>query len=177
MSFGKLQGEDARYLADIFASFPKRVRDKYELMTLDLWSHLQDSGRPRYVSTGRKALAEECGVTERVAQHYLEYMEDNGWLVRTGFEKGGTGQYIRRTFRWHMGDGCGHVRPPHAEPVPDVRPPEHEARNRCSTSETESQRAGGPPPLSRGAPPEEGVPEPTDEDRRKAASIFGDDAP
>lgn len=178
MSFGKLYGEDARYLADIFASFPKRVRNAYELMTLRLWSHLQSSGKPRFVSIGRRTLAEECGVTERIAQHYLEYMENAGWLVRTGSTKRSGGQFVKRTFWWHIDDGAEHVhvQPLNMYPPLDVQPPEHVPPSGCSTSETESQRAGRTPPLSRGVLPPDPIPEPTDEDKRMAASIFEDDA-
>lgn len=143
-SFGKLYGDDADHLAEMFAAFPPRVRERYTAMTLHLWSHLVSTSGDPHVSVGRKTLAKECGVSERTARCYLEFMEREGFLVVSGTKKGSGGQYTIRSFWWHEG-GRSHVHPLDVGIGTDVHRGGRADGNRRPPSETESQNSGESP--------------------------------
>lgn len=143
-SFGKLYGDDADHLAEMFAAFPSRVRERYTAMTLHLWSHLKSKdGADPYVATGRRTLARECDVTERTAQCYFEFMEREGFLETVGTKKGSGGQYTIRSFWWHVGRGeRPHVQRVNVGAGSDVPRVERGTSVSRSISETESQNSG-----------------------------------
>lgn len=179
-SFGKLYGEDADHLAEMFASFPSKVRNRYTALTLRLWSHLRsrDGGEP-YVTTGRKTLAKECGVSERVAQCYFEFMEREGYLEAIGTRRDSSGQYTARVFWWHVGRGeRGHVQRVNVKPVSDVHGGERETSIPRSPSDTECQngRSALAPEGARVAPPSMWVAEPGYDGWEDEEMPWGDDA-
>lgn len=96
----KLDETDALNLAEIQNSFDdRRSRLKRLRMLNYVWSKINSSGHPcPYFVVGRRAMAERCGVSEGTAKRFIEYLEENGWVVRVG--EGHAGRAPRRTFWW-----------------------------------------------------------------------------
>lgn len=100
-----LSGADVGPLTSLISLFNSRTASGQSRirMTLYLWSRLwrQGDGVPTF-RVGRRTMAEECGVSAKAAQLYVEAMERDGWIVRVGKQR--TGKYVRRTFAWLVPD-------------------------------------------------------------------------
>lgn len=96
----KLDETDALNLAEIQNSFnDRRSRYKRLRMLNFIWSKINSKGYPcPYFCVGRRVIAERCDVSEGSAKKFIEYLEENGWVVRVGREQ--AGKTPRRTFWW-----------------------------------------------------------------------------